>query len=170
MEQGWWSSPMAANGNLDQYFTYCSCINFAKPNTGWAKSLILYTRPPKYGSYYLRWQPYLLFGGDWNHGFFFMNFHSYWEFQKIPTDFHSIIFQRGGEKTPTSWSRPKPSLLSESPGGRGVFRRPRPGAQRFSVSRGDIHVLVICAYQHYIIIYHIQHMIYVPVKIIYISV
>ena len=31
-----------------------------------------------------------------------MTFQINWEIQKIPTDFHSIIFQRAGEKPPTS--------------------------------------------------------------------
>jgi len=35
------------------------------------------------------------FKEPWN----FMTFQISWEFQKIPTDFHSIIFQKGGSTT-----------------------------------------------------------------------
>ena len=39
-------------------------------------------------------KPWLV-GGDWNHGTF-NDFPFSWEFQNIPTDFHSISFQSGG--------------------------------------------------------------------------
>ena len=56
---------------------------------------------------------YILVGGDWNHG-------TDYEFPEtvvngiiiIPTDFHSIIFQSGGEKPPTRYSDFSPSFNS----------------------------------------------------------
>ena len=43
----------------------------------------------------------ILVGGDWNHGIVVMTFHSVGNVI-IPTDFHSIIFQRGRAQPPTS--------------------------------------------------------------------
>ena len=42
----------------------------------------------------------ILLGGDWNHGMDY-DFPFSWEWNIIPTDFHSIIFQRGWLKPPT---------------------------------------------------------------------